>query len=236
MAGVPICGCLGDQQAATLGQHCRPGEAKNTYGRAPRAHRTSPPTHVPRLPALARRTQRFLPSSLFSPDLTRFPHPFAGPLPTGPGVSSSSTPAQSSSPPPTASSPSSPSSSARAPRSSTASRAPSPSPAPASPGSWRARGSPFSTRAPALSQAPHSLRVCSPRHPPSLPPPARPRQENIGLYSSPAEIERLAQSVPDTADVYLVPALGGLFAPHWRPDARVRAPTALATSPSLPLE
>ena len=30
--GVPICGCIGDQQAATLGQKCKPGEAKNTYG------------------------------------------------------------------------------------------------------------------------------------------------------------------------------------------------------------
>jgi glycerol kinase len=30
---VPVCGSLGDQQAATLGQVCtRPGEAKNTYG------------------------------------------------------------------------------------------------------------------------------------------------------------------------------------------------------------
>ena len=32
LAGVPICGCLGDQQAAMLGHRCRPGEAKNTYG------------------------------------------------------------------------------------------------------------------------------------------------------------------------------------------------------------
>ncbi|EFJ47782.1 hypothetical protein VOLCADRAFT_91722 [Volvox carteri f. nagariensis] len=30
--GVPIAGCLGDQMAAMLGQRCRPGEAKNTYG------------------------------------------------------------------------------------------------------------------------------------------------------------------------------------------------------------
>ena len=30
--GVPIAGCLGDQQAAVLGQRCAPGEAKNTYG------------------------------------------------------------------------------------------------------------------------------------------------------------------------------------------------------------
>jgi glycerol kinase len=33
LAGVPIAGVLGDQQAATFGQAClRPGEAKNTYG------------------------------------------------------------------------------------------------------------------------------------------------------------------------------------------------------------
>ena len=32
LAGVPVTGCLGDQQAATLGQRCRAGEAKNTYG------------------------------------------------------------------------------------------------------------------------------------------------------------------------------------------------------------
>ncbi|KAK9814067.1 hypothetical protein WJX72_000230 [[Myrmecia] bisecta] len=32
LAGVPIAGCLGDQQAAMLGQRCKPGEAKNTYG------------------------------------------------------------------------------------------------------------------------------------------------------------------------------------------------------------
>src|SRR2546427_3581847 len=33
LAGVPICGILGDQQAALVGQACfRPGEVKNTYG------------------------------------------------------------------------------------------------------------------------------------------------------------------------------------------------------------
>ncbi|KAK9907548.1 hypothetical protein WJX75_005787 [Coccomyxa subellipsoidea] len=32
LAGVPIAGCLGDQQAAMLGQRCKPLEAKNTYG------------------------------------------------------------------------------------------------------------------------------------------------------------------------------------------------------------
>ena len=32
LRGVPITGCLGDQHAATLGQRCGVGEAKNTYG------------------------------------------------------------------------------------------------------------------------------------------------------------------------------------------------------------
>eukprot|EP00195_Chlamydomonas_chlamydogama_P007939 CAMPEP_0202896430 /NCGR_PEP_ID=MMETSP1392-20130828/5443_1 /ASSEMBLY_ACC=CAM_ASM_000868 /TAXON_ID=225041 /ORGANISM="Chlamydomonas chlamydogama, Strain SAG 11-48b" /LENGTH=510 /DNA_ID=CAMNT_0049581793 /DNA_START=69 /DNA_END=1601 /DNA_ORIENTATION=- len=32
LADVPICGCLGDQMAAMLGQRCVAGEAKNTYG------------------------------------------------------------------------------------------------------------------------------------------------------------------------------------------------------------
>jgi glycerol kinase len=31
-AGVPIAGCLGDQHAATLGQQCKKGQAKSTYG------------------------------------------------------------------------------------------------------------------------------------------------------------------------------------------------------------
>ena len=32
LAGVPVSGCLGDQQAAVVGQRCAPGTAKNTYG------------------------------------------------------------------------------------------------------------------------------------------------------------------------------------------------------------
>jgi glycerol kinase len=32
LAGVPIAGCLGDQQAAMMGQRCQEKEAKNTYG------------------------------------------------------------------------------------------------------------------------------------------------------------------------------------------------------------
>ncbi|KAJ7522188.1 hypothetical protein O6H91_11G009000 [Diphasiastrum complanatum] len=32
LAGVPIAGCIGDQHAAVLGQKCKKGEAKSTYG------------------------------------------------------------------------------------------------------------------------------------------------------------------------------------------------------------
>ena len=32
LEGVPIAGCLGDQQAAMVGQRCAVHEAKNTYG------------------------------------------------------------------------------------------------------------------------------------------------------------------------------------------------------------
>jgi glycerol kinase len=45
-------------------------------------------------------------------------------------------------------------------------------------------------------------------------------RDNLGLIGDAAEIESLAASVADTGDVYLVPAFSGLFAPHWRPDAR----------------
>lgn len=34
------------------------------------------------------------------------------------------------------------------------------------------------------------------------------------------ELNELANSVEDTGDVYFVPAFSGLFAPHWRDDAR----------------
>ena len=45
-------------------------------------------------------------------------------------------------------------------------------------------------------------------------------RDNLGLISSAAEVEELAASVPDNGDVYFVPAFSGLFAPHWRADAR----------------
>lgn len=45
-------------------------------------------------------------------------------------------------------------------------------------------------------------------------------RDNLGLISSADEIEALAASVPDNGGCYLVPAFAGLFAPHWRADAR----------------
>jgi glycerol kinase len=45
-------------------------------------------------------------------------------------------------------------------------------------------------------------------------------RDNLGLISSAAEIEDLARSVDDNGGCYIVPAFSGLFAPHWRPDAR----------------
>ena len=45
-------------------------------------------------------------------------------------------------------------------------------------------------------------------------------RDNLGIVSSAAEVEELATSVEDNGDVYFVPAFSGLFAPHWRPDAR----------------
>jgi len=45
-------------------------------------------------------------------------------------------------------------------------------------------------------------------------------RDNLELISSAAEIETLAQSVEDSGGIYFVPAFSGLFAPHWRSDAR----------------
>ena len=45
-------------------------------------------------------------------------------------------------------------------------------------------------------------------------------RDGLGLIGSSAEVEALARSVDDNGDVYLVPAFSGLFAPHWRSDAR----------------
>ena len=45
-------------------------------------------------------------------------------------------------------------------------------------------------------------------------------RDNLGIISSASEVETLALSVPDNGGAYFVPAFSGLFAPHWRPDAR----------------
>lgn len=45
-------------------------------------------------------------------------------------------------------------------------------------------------------------------------------RDGLGLLSSAAESEALAASVPDTGDVYFVPALAGLGTPYWDPYAR----------------
>ena len=44
-------------------------------------------------------------------------------------------------------------------------------------------------------------------------------RDSLGLLESAAESETLARSVPDNGGVVFVPALSGLGAPHWRPDA-----------------
>lgn len=45
-------------------------------------------------------------------------------------------------------------------------------------------------------------------------------RDNLGIISSAEEVEALALSVADNGGCYIVPAFSGLFAPHWRSDAR----------------
>jgi glycerol kinase len=45
-------------------------------------------------------------------------------------------------------------------------------------------------------------------------------RDNLGLIDSAIEVEGLARTVDDNGGVYVVPAFSGLFAPHWRDDAR----------------
>lgn len=45
-------------------------------------------------------------------------------------------------------------------------------------------------------------------------------RDAVGLILTSGETEALARSVPDTGGVVVVPALSGLGAPHWRPEAR----------------
>jgi glycerol kinase len=45
-------------------------------------------------------------------------------------------------------------------------------------------------------------------------------RDNLGLINSAAEIETLALTVEDNGGCFIVPAFSGLFAPHWRSEAR----------------
>lgn len=45
-------------------------------------------------------------------------------------------------------------------------------------------------------------------------------RDNLGLITGSGEIEALARTVDDNGGCYFVPAFSGLYAPHWRSDAR----------------
>ncbi|WP_432521784.1 glycerol kinase GlpK [Kineococcus sp. SYSU DK006] len=45
-------------------------------------------------------------------------------------------------------------------------------------------------------------------------------RDNLGLISTAPEVETLARTVEDNGGCYFVPAFSGLFAPHWRAEAR----------------
>lgn len=45
-------------------------------------------------------------------------------------------------------------------------------------------------------------------------------RDNLGLIKDAPEIEDLAKKVDDNGGLFIVPAFSGLFAPHWRSDAR----------------
>jgi glycerol kinase len=45
-------------------------------------------------------------------------------------------------------------------------------------------------------------------------------RDNLGLIQTSSEIEELARTVEDNGGVYFVPAFSGLYAPHWKHDAR----------------
>jgi glycerol kinase len=45
-------------------------------------------------------------------------------------------------------------------------------------------------------------------------------RDGLGIIATAPEIEALAKTVPDSGGVTIVPALAGLGAPHWRPEAR----------------
>ncbi len=45
-------------------------------------------------------------------------------------------------------------------------------------------------------------------------------RDGLGIIRKSSDVEALADSVPDSGDVFLVPAFAGLGAPHWDPSAR----------------
>src|SRR5690606_5932781 len=45
-------------------------------------------------------------------------------------------------------------------------------------------------------------------------------RDGLNAFKKSSEIEALAQSVPDSGGVMVVPAFTGLGAPYWKPDAR----------------
>jgi glycerol kinase len=45
-------------------------------------------------------------------------------------------------------------------------------------------------------------------------------RDNLGIIRQSGEVEALARTVEDNGGIYFVPAFSGLFAPHWRADAR----------------
>jgi glycerol kinase len=45
-------------------------------------------------------------------------------------------------------------------------------------------------------------------------------RDSLGLITTAPEIETLARTVEDNGGCYIVPAFSGLYAPHWRSDAR----------------
>src|SRR5687767_8679562 len=45
-------------------------------------------------------------------------------------------------------------------------------------------------------------------------------RDQLGIIAAAADVEALANTVPDNGGAYFVPAFSGLFAPYWRSDAR----------------
>ena len=45
-------------------------------------------------------------------------------------------------------------------------------------------------------------------------------RDNLGIIQTSADVQTLAEQVPDNGGAYIVPAFSGLYAPYWRSDAR----------------